>query len=328
MVLLNPAGFFFCMSNGVAPADPALSYDQQIELLKSRGLAMPDEGFARHCLAHCNFYRLTAYRRTLVDAAGNFVAGTRFEDLWQVYVFDRSLRRLLLEALKQVEISVRAQWTYRMAMEGGPHAFEDAALFVQVWKGQAVNWHAKALADLDELLAISEDRRKHRAKEQSADGRPPIWACSETMSFGLLSRFFAATSPFRIRNGVAKCYDLHAEAMKSFLEHAAYVRNLAAHHISVWDRVMTVRMAVPIASPAALIPAFNPATDNRVYNTLVMLVHMIRMIDPQTDWPDRLRNLIVTASDGMRSQMGFPADWQKFPLWAAGNQMPAAGPVA
>lgn len=326
-VLLNPAGFFFCMAGG-APVDPPLDYDQQIALLKERGLTIADEDFVRRCLAHCNYYRLISYRRTLAGAGGKFSAGTTFDDLWKIYVFDRSIRRLLLEALKQVEISVRAQWTYQMAMVGGSHAYEDPSLHVQSWKGVPVAWHAVALSDLDDDLARNEDRRKHGAKEKSASGRPPIWAVSEAMSFGLLSRFYSSVLQFKIRGGIAKCYGLHADAMKSFLEHAVYLRNLSAHHLSVWDRRMTVTMAIPIASPKDLIPAFNPVADSRIYNSLVMLVHVTRMIDPGTDWPDRMRVIVAAATEPMRNAMGFPAEWAKYPIWNALPVAAVAGPVA
>jgi len=68
---------------------PALTYEQQIELLKSRGLTILDEAFAKHCLAHFNYYRLSAYRRPFTEPGNydRFRAGVTFDDLWALYCF-------------------------------------------------------------------------------------------------------------------------------------------------------------------------------------------------------------------------------------------------
>lgn len=40
---------------------PARTWDEQVELLRSRGLHIPDREKARHYLSHINYYRLTGY---------------------------------------------------------------------------------------------------------------------------------------------------------------------------------------------------------------------------------------------------------------------------
>ncbi len=44
---------------------PPCSYEQQLDILKSRGLVVHDEAKALHCLEHHNYYRLSAYRCAL-----------------------------------------------------------------------------------------------------------------------------------------------------------------------------------------------------------------------------------------------------------------------
>lgn len=88
---------------------PAKTHQEQLDLWKSRGLAVPDEPLALHILAHHNYYRLSAYRfpYTLPGQPDAFRPGATFDQLWNLYHFDRSLRQLLLEACKRVEISAR-----------------------------------------------------------------------------------------------------------------------------------------------------------------------------------------------------------------------------
>lgn len=98
-------------------------------LLRERGLIVQDEAFARHYLAHVNYYRLTGYWLPLeADHANHrFRPGVTFETVLNLYIFDRELRLLLMDAIERVEVSLRAQWAYYMAHQHGPHSYLDAS---------------------------------------------------------------------------------------------------------------------------------------------------------------------------------------------------------
>lgn len=106
---------------------PAKTYQEQLEILKSRGLEIPDEVRALHYLAHHNYYRLTAYRIPFTQPGNpdQFLPGTTFDDLWNLYHFDRTLRQIVNEAVKRVEISARARWAYVLGHGYGAQAYEN-----------------------------------------------------------------------------------------------------------------------------------------------------------------------------------------------------------
>ena len=70
----------------VAMSKPALTYQQQLDQLKSRGLAVPDEAFARHILEHHNYYRLSAYRFsfTVPGIPDQFLPCSSFTQIWDL----------------------------------------------------------------------------------------------------------------------------------------------------------------------------------------------------------------------------------------------------
>ena len=65
-------------------------------------------------MQHISYYRLRAYWLTCETpaAAGDhaFRPGTRFEDVLALYVFDRQLRLLVMDAIERVEVALRAGW--------------------------------------------------------------------------------------------------------------------------------------------------------------------------------------------------------------------------
>ena len=83
-------------------------------------------------------------------------------------------------------------------------------------------------------------------------------------------------------------------------------------------------MQIPRKKPAYLSPNFNVTLSprgnpdqRRIYNTLVLLVHLVCIIEPQSSLPKRLYDLIQSLNVQLLPEMEFPADWQTRPLWKA-----------
>lgn len=116
----TPAGFFF-VARGMKYAKPPLSIDEQIALLRRRGMTVDDDAQARQALQHINYYRLRAYWLPFEVAPGPdgehaFVQGTRFSTVMRYYAFDQRLKLLLLDAIERFEISLRTHWAHELAM--------------------------------------------------------------------------------------------------------------------------------------------------------------------------------------------------------------------
>ncbi len=75
---------------------PALNIEQQIELLKSRGLIINDENFAKDILSNITYYRLSAYMK-FFQKYDLFSRNTTFEDIVYLYNFDKDLKSLILK---------------------------------------------------------------------------------------------------------------------------------------------------------------------------------------------------------------------------------------
>lgn len=289
----------------------AKTYPEQLQILKDRGLIVNDEARALHCLEHHNYYRLSAYRFSLTEPSNpdKFQPGTTFDDLWGLYHFDRTLRQLVSEAVKRVEISVRSRWAYVMAHVHGSQAYEHAPVFLNPQR------HTDALAHLDEELARSHEDFVDHFKKKYQMQRPPIWAVCEIMSFGLLSRFYENIKRNSERKQISTTYGMSPETLESLLQHCAYIRNLCAHHSRLWNRRFTITVQLPRSAPASVIPNLNPPEDRRIYNTLVLLIHMLSVIEPASTWPQRLVSLLLALDAKFYPHMGFPPDWKNRPIW-------------
>ena len=106
--------------------------------LQSRGM-VGDEELMRRWLKTVGYYRLSAYWLPweLPPADGEtrskrFPPNTNFTDIVDIYIFDRQLRLLIMEAIDRFEIAVRARWTNLFSLAHGSHAHMDPANFQTV----------------------------------------------------------------------------------------------------------------------------------------------------------------------------------------------------
>ena len=99
-------------------------------LLQARGMAIADPSEALFYLQHLNYYRLGAYWLPFEadHSTHQFRPGTRFDDVLNLYMFDRELRLLVLDAIERSEVSLRGQWAFHLAHQHGVHAHLDATL--------------------------------------------------------------------------------------------------------------------------------------------------------------------------------------------------------
>jgi abortive infection bacteriophage resistance protein len=91
---------------------PPTTFDQQIEILKSRGIVINDSSFARAILERLNYYRFSAYCLPFKKADECYEYGTTFEKVYKIYEFDRKLRNLIYYSIGPIEISFRTKIAY------------------------------------------------------------------------------------------------------------------------------------------------------------------------------------------------------------------------
>jgi abortive infection bacteriophage resistance protein len=219
----------------------ATTVEDQLEILRSRGMQIDDESVAIEFLQHVSYYRLAAYGQPLeLDSTSHvFQQGSTFEDVAELYTFDRELRLLLLDAIEHIEVSFRCNWAHNLALEAGPHAHLDQSMVKN-----ETRWRQFLGALLYDLSRSREVFIQHLQKTYD-ELTPPIWAVSEVLTLGKLSKWYENIGPKRVKSRIANNYHVNEQILESWCRHLTYVRNICAHHSRLWNRDFTITPAIP-----------------------------------------------------------------------------------
>lgn len=307
---------------------PAHSIGQQLTTLRRRGLALPDEGRARHYLANISYFRLSAYTRPFYQPGQDlhrFLAGTAFDDVLRLYVFDRELRLLLLDAIERLEVALRAQLANTLAEHHGPHGYLNPAIFDTRYN------HAWLLEKLDNAVKgreVESFLTHYRQKYQNAPNQPPIWMAVEILTFKEVSTLLARLRLPKDTQRIEGHFGWKIPVLRSWFRSLSDLRNVCAHHGRVWNREFGSRPEMPrkIRRNWPDIPA-NIETGShdhpeqrldprrRLYLQLVVIESLMQVVSPSSQWAERLVGLLDHYPEISRPHMGFPGHWDTEPFW-------------
>ena len=290
-----------------------ISVKEQIRYLQDKGMTVPNRGLAERSLNHIGFQRLSAYWKPFESSDGNssetiFLKGTSFRAALNRYLFDQRLRSHLLEAFSFIEVSVRTHWAYQLVhgFHHGEFAHQEEALFDQRYHKSNLNVLRRNCQQSGLL---------HNSKFQALT----IWDVLRVMTFGQLSKWYSSLEDRAIRQAIAKTYGMDEAILRATLQRLTDLRNRCAHHEQLWDARIGTRLRPPrtLGGSSETPAAFNSPDRGRVYNALVMIVHLMDEITPNGDWPERLLNM--KEEQNFRSipyeRMGFPENWRERTFW-------------
>jgi abortive infection bacteriophage resistance protein len=303
---------------------PAETIDEQITRLVERGLIIEDEQQARHYLANISYFRLSAYARPFYTPnlpEHQFLPETRFKDILRLYVFDRELRLLLLDAIERIEVALRAQLTNTLAEHHDPHGYLNAQIFDDRYDHQ---WLLNKLTKEGNQRVVESYLEHYLNKYTSAPIQPPIWMAVELLTFKEISTLFSHLKDPKDTQRIEAHFGWKFPLLKSWFRSLSDLRNLCAHHARVWNREFGSRPEIPkkirqlwpnVPDSIAVgeVQTLNPR--RRLYLQIVVIEALMKAINPESGWSIRLMQLIERYPSVSLTHMGFVPGWQNEPFW-------------
>lgn len=294
---------------GIDYTKPPLTFEQQLDLLVQRGLRITDRTQAVQTLSSISYYRLSAYCLPFKTDHDHFLPNSTWEEVVQLYEFDRLLRLCIMDALERFEVALRTSVTYRLSHVYGPFAHINSNNFRDGFKH--IDWLDKVDA---EARKSRETFIEHYRLKYNGFPHLPIWMASEVMTFGTLSRLYEGMQETDQR-AIAKACKLPHFVLRSWLRTLTYIRNTCAHHARLWNRELANSPLLPRAKhgwPSNIIP-----NQKRLFCVLVILRHLLHTQGMGDVWQEEVADLIrpVAVNPHFRAVMGLPKNWEDHPKW-------------
>ncbi|MFC9838863.1 Abi family protein [Rhodococcus sp. NPDC127530] len=332
--------------NQSAYGKPFKTIREQRELLESRGMTVPDAAAAERWLDSVGYYRLSGYwypfrvRSQRANSApvieDRFQPGTSFQQILDLYEFDRILKLLVLDAIERIEVAMRVRVGHTLGRHGA-FAHTDPNVLSTEFVGVAdpsrppahAGWLDSAHAKWLRKVGQEQDRSKEefvKHFKRKYGGPLPVWVVTEILDFGGLSRLYEGLKQ-RDRDDIAASFDLkdnsgagHGAALVSWMKNLNYIRNTCAHHSRLWNRNIDVQLSYRhLSAIADLQHAASPATTKRVYASLAVLAYLLNHVSPGSSWTTDVLGHIrsgLAAMNRSEAEMGCPPGWVNEILWA------------
>ena len=200
-----------------------LSFQDQIILLENRGLSISNKPQALAYLQEISYYRLSAYFLPYQHTKDKFNIGTTFEQIIQTYSFDRDLRLLVFDCIERIEVAIRTQLIYQMALNyNDSHWQDNQSLFIKPSYNKIGNI-VDPYNDLQSIISKAKTARtpevyiKHYISKYNNPANPPSWMCFELLTIGELSHIYRGLRNNADKKRVADFFDVHHNVFVSWL---------------------------------------------------------------------------------------------------------------
>lgn len=291
--------------------DP-LTIEDQIEKLKSRGLKFEDEKKAAHYLSNISYYRLRAYTYPFQDNTSEdhpFIKEVSFEQIIQLYVFDRHLRLLLFNAIEKIEVALRAQIICNYSLKHGSHWHLKPGLYNNVF------YFTEHMVSLHkELDRSNEVFLKHYNTKYTEPQDPPCWMSLEVCSMGLICKMFSNLKKDEIKDTITHYFGLKdSDLLCNWMFCISNLRNICAHHGRVWNRRVP-SIQIPLKTTAIFIDN-KEIYRNKLYAIMCCILYMLNSISPNHGFKADLLDLMERCPLLQEKEMGFPPNWKEEKMW-------------
>ena len=211
--------------------------DEQIEILRSKGMVFEDYDKAREILMRENYFFLNGYRSPfLMNGTKRFIEGTTFEELYSLFTFDRFFRNIIFKNVLIVENNYKSIYSYVLSKKYG-YKEKDYLNINNFDRSKEKNRQINdLLRKLKRQIRINGYQHQATSHYINNYGYIPMWVGVKVLSFGLMSELFTILKS-EDRKEIADYYNLSPDKIENYMSILANYRNLCAHEDILFNHV-------------------------------------------------------------------------------------------
>lgn len=210
--------------------------NEQIDILKDRGLIIEDELSAQEILLRENYFFIMGYRHLFMTSKkdNKFIPGTTFRELYSLFLFDRYFRNIIFKNLLVIENQLKSVISYQLSKKYGYREKD----YLNPKNFTSDHDKAKRVRDLIDKMKrqIRINSASHNATMHYANnyGYIPMWILVKVLSFGIVCELYTILKK-EDKLEIAEIFNTNPEMLENMLIILSNYRNLCAHEDIVFE---------------------------------------------------------------------------------------------
>ena len=295
--------------------------DEQIEIFKYKGMLVKDEKFAKEVLLRENYFFLNGYRHLFLKSEidRTFKEGTTFEEMYSLFLFDRSVRNVLFKYLLVIENNLKSITSYQLSKKYGyrERDYLKAKNFTNAPEKQA---------QLNDLLKKMKRQIRVNGSQHSATlhyvsnyGYIPLWILVKVLSFGIVSEMYSILKT-EDQKDISNIYNIPINDFMIYLPILSNYRNLCAHEDILYENKTQKAINDTVYHQLLKIPQEDDEYIQGKNDLFALIIIMKQMIQHEEfkNMTVELDNIIETLNynlhtikiEDVLNRMGFPLNWK------------------
>jgi len=300
--------------------------EEQIEILKQRGLIINNDNETSNILESTNYYNLiNGYKELFIETNENgnekFIDNTEFSEIHSLYLYDKNLRNIFFKYILNIENAFKTRITYEFSSHYGHAHYLKEENFNNI-----DDYKIKAIKKLINDINLDIYNQKENGKEMLVHYKEkhnymPLWVVIIIITFGKLSKFYQLMKN-REQCVISKKYNLLPNVLITYSKSLTIIRNLCAHG----ERLYNIRLRSKIHNDIIHknLHIVKDAEDNYIQGTndLFSIVIIFKKMLTKSDFALFFEELVeeidtilskidINDSKAILISMGFPINYKE-----------------
>lgn len=301
---------------------PFLTYQQQInKLVTEKHLILTDVPFAERKLKEIGYFNLIGgYKNPFRNPMTRvYINNTTFEDVYALYQFDNSLRKLIFQYLCQIEMKVCTSISYAFCEQFGElqSKYLTETNYNYIPSNQT---NIDKLIKMLERLANTNTDYDYITYQRNTHHNVPLWVLINALTFGQISKMYSFLLS-STKSKVSRNFDfVNEKELEQYLKFLVLYRNVCAHNERLFshkvysetpDTVLHKKLGIPKIGNQytkgkkdlfGVVIAFRYLLPNEDF--LIFKKELIKLIEKYIKSSSR-----ITETE-LLDMMGFPPNWK------------------
>lgn len=313
-------------------AKPFKTLDEQISILKSRGMIIYDDNAAKLSLLCNNYYNVINYysKFFMIPGTDNYLPNVSLDEILSVYYFDKEIKSIFLKATIDIEKCLKSMIAYYFS-EAHPEDY--SYLNVNNFDCAQITKTVNLISGISKTIAKKEREKYSNSVSHYLNNHfnVPLWVIINYLSFGQTVQFFELMKPSD-KNKIAKHFSsfankaLHANTIRldsskitSYLRNIHEIRNITAHS----NKFIGFKCKENLPYLSELHGKYNIGNNDSKQDVFNVFVIMQVFLAPGNfaTFNNSIRKRMINLSKNIKSideneifeKLGFPRNWSKLP---------------